>query len=512
MDKSEKHLSRRNFIKNAAIGTGGAVLLGSMGNALAAPTPVPKKWDITTDVVILGFGGAGASAAIEAHDAGAEVLILEKMPMAGGSTTLSGGIIYAAGTSVQKKGGIVDSAEGMYKYWMAVNDNLVDPEITRYLAEDSAATLDWLIGLGVEFKPESIYVSGLESQYESITPVAKRGHQANGRGGGIMKVLQDAVKKRNIDVRFRVSAETLVINADGAVIGVLAKDAKGRKIRIKAKRGVVIATGGIGRNKTLMKKYYPAYLKAAPVSGLGSTGDGILMAQKLGAPMLTGATDPPDALPGIEIEKAKVVKMLSYATLFYKYPTLFVNEKAKRFIDETAYYQICNPILIRQKEAYVLFDKRAFATGEMIGYGFSKGLKNEIETGAIKSAGTITELAKLVGLNPEELAKTVETYNRNAAAGKDPEFGKKKALLPLDKPPYYIGKAGVSLVLCLCGLDVNKKTQVLDAYGEPIPRLYSVGEANWTFPVYVASGCMLVHCFVYGRVAGKNVAREKSLA
>jgi flavocytochrome c len=512
MEKTEKELSRRNFIKGAAIGTGGAFLLASMDNAFAVPTPVPKKWDVTTDVVVLGFGGAGACAAIEAHDAGAKVIILEKMPMAGGSTSLSGGIVYAGGTSVQKKGGIVDSAEGMYKYWMAVNDNLVDPEITRYLAEESGPVIDWLIGLGAEFKPENIYVAGLEAQFESITPIVKRGHQATGRGGGLMNVLQTAVKKRNIDVRFRVAAERLVTNAEGAVIGVLAKEANGKKISIKAKKGVVIASGGIGRNKTLMKKYYPAYLKAAPVSGLGATGDGILMAQKLGAPMLTGATDPPDALPGIEIEKSKVVKMLSYATLFYKYPTVFVNEKAKRFIDETAYYQICNPILIRQKEAYVLFDKRAFVTGEMIGYGFSKGLKSELETGAIKSAQTVPELAKLVGLNPEELAKTVETYNKNAAAGTDPEFGKKKALLPLDKPPYYIGKAGVSLVLCLCGLDVNKKTQVLDAYGEPIPRLYSVGEANWTFPVYVASGCMLVHCFVYGRVAGKNVAKEKSLA
>ncbi|MDQ5988382.1 MAG: Urocanate reductase [Syntrophus sp. SKADARSKE-3] len=510
MEKSGKELTRRTFMKGAAVGAGATVLLGSMGNAMAAATPVPRKWDVTTDVLIIGFGGSGACAAIEAHDAGAKVLMLEKMPMGGGSTSLSGGIVYAAGTSVQKNGGITDTAEGMYKYWMAVNDNLVDPDITRYLAEDSAATLDWLINLGVEFKPEKIYVSGLESQYASITPVAKRGHQATGKGGGIMIALQNAVKKRKIDVRYRWAAERLIVNPAGEVLGVLAKDPNGKKVTVKAKRGVVIASGGIGRNKDLIKKYYPAYLKAAPVAGLGSTGDGILMAQKIGAPMLTGATDPPDALPGIEIEKGKVVRMLSYATLFYKYPTIFVNEKAKRFIDETAYYQICNPVLIRQKEAYVIFDKRAFDAGETIGYGLSKGLKNELETGAIKTAQTIPALAKQVGLNPDELAKTVEMHNKNAAAGLDAEFDKKKALAPLDRPPYYIAKAGVSLVLCLAGLAVNKNTQVLDAFGEVIPRLYSVGEANWTFPVYVASGCMLSHCFVYGRVAGRNVAKEKA--
>lgn len=507
-----KKTSRRSFIKGFAAFGAGAAVLGAGNVANAVPTPAPKKWDSTTDVIVIGFGGAGAAAAIEAHDAGAKVLILEKMPMAGGSTALSGGIVYAGGTSIQKKAGIKDSPEGMYKYWMAVNNGLVDQDIARYLSEKSAEAVEWLIGMGVEFPPENLYLSGLEAQFASDTPAVKRGHCAVGRGGGIMKALVAAVKERNIEVLYKVSAERLITGSKGEVIGILAQDKTGKKIYIQAKRGVVIASGGIARSKDLMKKYFPVHLKAAPVSGLGSTGDGILMAQQIGAPIITGAIDPPDALPGIEIEEGSNVKMLSYPHLFYKYPTIMVNENGKRFMDETEYYMISNPRILRQKKAYIIFDKRVGDAGETIGYGLSKGLKNELECGAIKSAQSIQELAKLVGLNPGDLLETVENHNRYAQAGVDEEFNKKKALVALDKPPYYICKAGVSLVLCLAGLCPNVKSQVTDPYGEPIPRLYSAGETNWVFAAYPASGALLVNCFVYGRVAGKNVAAEKPLA
>lgn len=498
-------------MKTAAIGTGATVLLGSMGNAFAATSRVPKKWDITTDVVIIGFGGAGAAAAIEAHDTGAKVLILEKTPIAGGSTTLSGGIVYAAGTSVQKKAGITDSADGMYKYWMAVNNNLVEPEIARYLADNSADTIDWLIKLGVEFKPEALYLSGLEVQFASVTPPVKRGHLATGRGGAIMAALVKAVKERKIDVRYQVSAERLFLNPKGEVIGVSAIR-NGKKISIKARRGVMIASGGMTRSRELTKKYFPTHLEAVPVSGLGTSGDGIRMAQKIGATIVTGAIDPPDALPGIEIKKGSLVKMLSYPHFFNKYPSVMVNEKARRFMDETEYYMTSNPRILKQKKAYIIFDKRGWAGGETIGYGFSKGLKEEVEAGAIKSAQTIPELAKLAGLDADELAKTLDKYNKAAAAGSDEEFGKQKALLPLDNPPYYICTAGVSLVLFLAGLSHNVKSQVLGPYGEPIPRLYSAGETNWVFAAYPGSGAMLINCFLYGRVAGRNLAAQKPVA
>lgn len=512
MEKSSKTLTRRNFIKSAAIGTGAAVLLGPLGgNAIAATPKIPKRWDLTTDVIVIGFGGAGAAAAIEAHDAGAKVLILEKTQIAGGSTTLSGGIVYAAGTSVQQKAGIKDSADGMYKYWMAVNNDLVDPEITKYLSDNSADVIDWLTKLGVEFRPEDLYLSGLESQFASITPAVKRGHLAKGRGGAIMSALVKAVNQRKIPVRYKVAAESLIVNPAGEVIGLKANSG-GKKINIKAKRGVMIASGGMSRNRNLTKKYFPMHLAAVPVSGLGSQGDGIIMAQKIGAPIITGAIDPPDALPGVEIEKGKFVKMLSYPHFFYKYPSVMVNEKGRRFMDETEYYMTSNPRILKQKKAYIIYDKRGAGGGETIGYGFSKGLKEEFASGAIKTAQTIPELAKLVGLNPDELAKTVEKYNKAAASGSDEEFNKKKALLPLDNPPYYICSAGVSLVLFLAGLSHNIKAQVLDPYDKPIPRLYSAGEATWVFAAYPASGAMLINCFVWGRVAGRNLAALKPVA
>lgn len=506
----KKDLSRRNFMKHAAIGAGAAVLLGSADELFAGNIKQPKKWDTTTDVLVIGFGGAGAAAAIEAHDAGAKVLILEKAPIAGGSTSLSGGVVYAGGTSIQNKAGISDSVAAMYKYYMAANSDLLDPETTRYLCDNSPDTIEWLMKLGVSFTPNNIYMSGMEVQYQSVTPAVKRGHIAAGKGGEIMSALVKAVKERKIDVQYNVAAERLIINEGGEVIGAQAVR-RGKRFNIKAKRGVMLASGGITRSREMMKKYYPTHLKAVPCTGLESKGDGLRMAAEIGAPAATGTTDPPLGLPGLETVKGKVVNLLGYNNLFNRHPTLMVNEKALRFTNETEYYQISNPKILKQKKAFIIYDDNAGKIKEAIGFGLSKGLEKEFESGAIKKADTIPELAKLVGLDPNALVKTVEKYNKMAKAGVDEEFGKKKALLPLETPPFYIGNLGVSLVLCIAGLSSNLKSQVMDAFDKPIPRLYSAGEVNWNFYAYAGSGSMLTNCFVFGRVAGRNLAAEKPL-
>lgn len=156
-------MTKRRFLKGA--GLAGAALLAGSGLKKAEAASVPKKWDKEVDVVVIGFGGTGAAAAIEAHDAGARVLILEKMPVAGGSTALSGGIVYAAGTAVQRAAGITDSPDGMYKFWMADHKDLLDPELLRLVSARSSDAVDWLAKLGARFPADLLYFSGVEQEY-----------------------------------------------------------------------------------------------------------------------------------------------------------------------------------------------------------------------------------------------------------------------------------------------------------------------------------------------------------
>lgn len=512
MDKSDKleksgRISRRQFV--GALGLAGTALLIGGGTNIAKAA-LPKKWEKQTDVIVMGLGATGAAAAIEAHDNGAKVIILEKMPMAGGSTALSGGIIYAANTSVQKSAGISDSVDGMYKFWMTYNNNLLNPEMVKTLCNESAEIIEWLKKLGVEFPPNLLYFSGVEEEYDSVTPAVKRGHCAKDRGRGLMSILMKAIGARKIEILYETAGERLIVDANGEVIGVQAKR-KGKVVNVKATKGVVIASGGFTRNNEMVTSYFPLQRTAVPVTALGLTGDGILMAEKIGSPIVdTGTVELPPSLPALEITQGKKAIMFSSGYFLYKHPCIFVNEAGKRFCNETAYYQLVSPLLLRQKSAFIIFDDKTKKTvGAAMGYGFSEDLRSEIADGHLKQASTVGELARLLGIDATNLEKTVSDFNTNADSGKDPEFGRKKAMGAITTAPFYGGRLTVSVVESFGGLKINTKSQVLDAFNEPIPRLYAGGAVTACLRAYPASGAFLANCFVFGRIAGKNAAGEK---
>jgi len=500
-------ITRRQFV--GAIGlVGTAMFVGGKTNI--AQAALPKKWEKQADVIVLGLGATGAAAAIEAHDNGAKVVILEKMPMAGGNTALSGGIIYAANTSVQKSAGISDSVDGMYKFWMTYNNDLLNQDMLKTVCYESAEIIEWLKKLGVEFPPNLLYFSGVEEEYDSVTPAVKRGHCAKDRGKGLMSVLMKAISARKIEILYETAGERLIVDANGEVVGVQARR-KGKVVNVKAVKGVVIATGGFTRNNEMVTSYFPLQRTAVPVTAPGLTGDGILMAEKIGSPIVdTGTVELPPSLPALEITPGKKAIMFSSGYFLYKHPCIFVNETGKRFCNETAYYQVVSPLLLRQKSAFIIFDDKVKKTvGAAMGYGFSEDLKSEIAGGYLKQAPTVGELAKLLGIDAANLEKTVSDFNTNVGSGKDPEFGRKKALGALSTAPFYGGKLTVAVVESFGGLKINTKSQVLDAFNEPIPRLYAGGAVTACLRAYPASGAFLVNCFVFGRIAGKNVAGEK---
>ncbi|RYD96930.1 MAG: FAD-dependent oxidoreductase, partial [Sphingomonadales bacterium] len=220
------------------------------------------------DIIVIGGGGAGMSAAWHAADQGASVMILEAAPKLGGATALSTGVVYAAGTTPQRAAGIEDSGEAMFHYLMTLNQWSIKPSLARQLCDRGGTIIDWLIDLGNEFPPDWIVCSGVDS-----TP---RGHQSVGAGIGIAESLINAIGAKGVEVACQSRADNLIVE-NGRVVGV---SAAGTELRSKA---VILTTGGFGNNPALIRRLYPtaavhgdrvfSVYKDAPFN----LGDGIIM-------------------------------------------------------------------------------------------------------------------------------------------------------------------------------------------------------------------------------------------
>jgi fumarate reductase flavoprotein subunit len=426
------------------------------------------------DVIVIGGGAAGMSAAITAHDAGdARVLLIEADTKLGGSTALSGGWFFAADTSVQRAAGIVDdSPQAMYDYYAQVNQWRIDPPLVRRLCEEAGAALEWLVSLGVEFPV--LKRSGMET--------VARGHQPAGRGAEIAQVLERAVRARPIDVALGNRVERLL--PDGVV-------ARGETATAHA---LVIATGGFGQNRDMLRRHYPsAGEHSTSMSAPGAQGDAITMTASHRA-LITGH-DRGLLIPCATIARGQI-EPTGWAML--------VDRHGRRFIDESSYYSVLS-LAIRAEggHCFAVFDEATRrrapldgSYGDLLGdHDISDARMDEWSGGAVR-AGTVDELAAAIGATPPVLRGTV--------ARAAPRF-------VLDVPPFYAVRIVAGLVaLTGCGLTIDVDARVLDETGEPIPGWFAAGEAtgNVLGDLYIASGNSLANCVVYGRIAGAHAARD----
>jgi fumarate reductase flavoprotein subunit len=472
---------------------------------------LPTKWDCETEVAVIGAGAAGPAVAISAHSAGAKVLILERMLEPSGDMALSAGMVYAADTSIQKALGIEDSSDRMYKLYIVACPKAKgkEAEKMRMIADGSAEVIEWLISLGVKF-PAVIGVPGLMygglellPEYAALVPPTPGAHACEGGGKALQAALIKVVKERGIQFLTETRARELIANAQGEIIGIKAEN-KGKALYIKTKRSVVICCGHFSHNKDLIERYVPEYVNFPTFTAPGLEGDGILMAQMHGAAVANISDFRVNI--GMPYEPGRALLVVRWC------PCILVNKKGKRFINDHAGYGPLAKAITEQEDSvcFVIFDNNARKTGagNLLQPPLSGDLGLEIKQELVKTASTIRELAKEIGVDLATFEATVSAYNENARLGKDPEFGSTHFVEPILNPPFYAIKCVPAIGSPTGGLETNLQAQVLNVLGKPIPRLYAVGTVASLYPGYPGSGSHMASIFVFGRIAGRNAAEE----
>lgn len=520
-DHDDNVATRRQFIKGTAAGVGALAMMGGVSKNSHA-SPPPRKWDREVNVLVAGAGVSGTAAAIAAYDSGeTEILLLEKTTIAGGSGRFASGTILAAGTPMQKEMNIHDSPELWFREAMDTAENGVDPQVTKKLIDNSVEAYNFL------------YAAGMRWSYIDPLPgySAPRGYREANGGRKMMKIILGEVAKRpGIKLEYETKITRLFVDEGGGpfpqgeVVGAEIVDASGRKTNIKVKKAVALCTGDFAASPAYIESHFPALKNTKFVGNPGNTGDGIRIAQRLGAD-ITGYT--PQGHPHcVEIAPGK-------ATLWCRYEfmaedgAILVNGDGKRFCDEPekGYYVPLFPEAQKQGGNFsCVFDaaiaktiqnsKRFDTTFRGNAQMFTKGLDGS--GFVIKKADSIEELGRKLGINAEGLKKTIAAYNDEIVAKKnDLEFHRNpKFLMRIDAPPYYGWRGTIGVTTTRGGLRMDAEARIIDVDLKPIGRLYGAGGTigGYTNEAGYRSGWHLSNALVFGRIAGKNIAALKPWA
>ncbi len=449
-----------------------------------------KYEDTSCDVVIIGAGGAGLSAAVEAADNGAKVIVLEKQGIIGGNTNYSTGGINASETSVQRGLGINDTNQLFYDDTMKGGHGLNFPNLVKSLVEHSAGTIDWLISLGADLS--DVGLMGGSS--------VKRTHRPKGGaaiGSHLMKVLKEASAKRNIDIRTSNKVTGLIAD-NGKVTGVTVEQKDGTTYTVKAK-ATIIATGGFGANIEMVTSYQPKLKGFSTLNHKGATGDAFAWVTKLGSDLIQ--------MEQIQIHPtAEATNHILITEAVRGNGAILVNQQGARFINEMDTRDVVSAAILAQEgaKAYLIFDQ-----------GVRKSLAS-IETyanqGLLKTGNTIDELARSIACPSSALQATLSKYNEYQTTGTDKDFGRSATQMTaaITTPPFYAVAVTPAIHHTMGGLHVDEGMHVLRADGSAIQGLYAAGEV--TGGVHGGNrlgGNGVADIVVNGKIAGKNASQQK---
>ncbi|MCR5090497.1 MAG: flavocytochrome c [Oscillospiraceae bacterium] len=456
-----------------------------------AAEEVTEKSPVTLscDVVIVGAGGAGLTAAVRATQQGAKVIVLEKMPMVGGNSLKASGGMNCADTKFQAAAGITESGVREFiEDTMNGGHQLNDISLVTTLAENSAEAVEWLESIGAPL-PKVAATGGTTHKYlhspEDGSPV----------GAYLVAKLSDIVEENGIEVMLNTRATEILMD-NGAAVGVMAEDA-GHIYTVNAK-SVILATGGFGSNFELMCSYNPSLANAVTTNHPGATGDGIRMAEEVGA-----AT--------VDMEQIQLHPTVYQATSMLvsekmrSLGAILVNQEGMRFCNDLSTRDAVSAAELEQTGgyAYIIFDQNLV--------DHNKSAQEYINKGMAAEGATYEELAQNMGLEGDAIqnfVRTMDKWNASVAAGTDEEFGRNNGMDDdLSTAPFYAIQIAPGIHHTMGGIKINTEAQVIDTDGNVIPGLFAAGET--TGGVHGGNrigGNAVCDFVVFGRIAGLGAA------
>jgi len=453
----------------------------------AAPKPAESKIVDQADVVVIGAGAAGMTAAITAHDAGAKVIVLEKQPITGGNSMLAAGGMNAAETKYQKEKGIKDSVELMIEDTMKGGNNMNDPELVKILAKNSAGSVDWLTSLGAD----------LSNVGRMAGASVDRRHGPKGGtavGANIADTLKKNAADRKIDVRVNSKVVKILEDGKGGVTGVQVEGKHRGLYTINAK-AVVLAAGGFSANPEKVAFYRPEFKGMTTSNQPGATGDGLDIGAAAGGELqdMKEIQIHPTVAAGSRILITEAVRGNG---------AIVVNQEGKRFMNELTTRDKASAAILNQtgKMAYMIFDEGVRQSLKQIDGYFHLEL--------VKEGDTPETLAAEIKVPPQALKATMEAYNQAVDKKDDAEFKRPDMPRPLRTPKYFAIAIKPGVHYTMGGLKINTDSQVIAKDGKPIAGFYAAGEVTGgVHGTNRLGGNSISETITFGRIAGANAAK-----
>lgn len=436
---------------------------------------------IQADIIVVGAGGAGMSAAMQAHQDGAtNIIIIEQMPFVGGNTLLATGGANAANTRYQEEGS--DSIELFIEDTIR-GGRINDPELVRVMAENSAEAIYWLNDLG----------AGLVDVTRSGGASANRTHRPEGgpaSGPFIVRALFDSLSATDVEIMLNTRVTEILLDEAGNVSGVTAVTTGGDVIVVKS-TVVILASGGFGNNPEMLVYYDPELEGFGTTNHVGASGDVIFFAENIGA----------ELIDMVEIQTHPTVEPntnIMYTEAVRGEGGILINMEGMRFVDELATREEVSAATLAQTDdlAFLVWDGRI--------RGVLSVIESYINAGIVEYADTARELAELIGIDPDAFEETIARYNSFVDAGYDEDWGRDASLFALEGP-FYVGVTRPAVHHTMGGVRININAEVLRPDGSVITGLFAAGEvAGGVHGANRLGGNALIDITVFGRIAGSN--------
>ncbi len=499
--------------------------------------------DKTADVIVIGGGGAGLAAAVSAHQNGASVIVIEKMPQVGGNTIISGSAYNGADSNRQASLTMTDlekqTVEGIIsadqtdlevKQWQETlkkeweeyrdsgstqlfdsptlhklqtyngGDKLGSTKLIGILADNSLPAVEWLESLGMKFKDYVFTVLG---------GLWSRAHKPEKPlGTGYIETYMNYIEENSNDIEIMVETKAEEFIIEGGVVKGVYADRNGGKVTLNANKGVVLAAGGFGANVEMREQYntlWPSLKDIKTTNHTGATGDGIIMAEEINASIL--GMEHIQLLPMGD----PVTGSLSGNIEQGVQNRIFVNKEGNRFVDEGERRDVMTKALMEQTDAYmwVIVDKHSYPTGDTIN-NFNESIDSLVESGRAYKSDTLEGLAELIGVDEKNLTAAVETFNQAVDGTIEDPFGRTLYADKIDTAPYYAGARVPTVHHTMGGVEINELSQVVGSDGQIIKGLYAAGEV--TGGIHGSNrlgGNALADITVFGKIAGESAALAK---